>query len=229
MPCPAPVTTKLVAYHELVSCRGDCRACVGLRNPAEPDLAAHDSPQIGPWTRLLGDLDAPLMIVGQDWGDVRYYQAHQGLDDLRNPTMRTLDRLLNDVGIPASLSRYDAGARGIFLTNAILCLKDGGLQGAVRDEWFRECGSRFLRPTIELVAPRVVVALGAHAYGAIMRAWSLRPEPRYLDAVELPDGTLLSCGSRVLAVYHCGNRVLNMTRGYEQQVQDWTRVARSLR
>lgn len=226
MPGAPTTATKQDAYDRLVACRGNCRACAGLRNPAEPELVAFDSAQIGPWTRLLGDLDAPLMIVGQDWGDVRYYQAHHGLDDLRNPTMRTLERLLNDVGTPARLSGYDPGARGIFLTNAILCLKDDGLQGAVRDEWFRECGSRFLRPTIELVTPRVVVALGARAYGAIMRAWSLRPEARYLDAVESPDGTLLPCGSRVLAVYHCGNRVLNMTRGYELQVQDWGRAAR---
>jgi uracil-DNA glycosylase len=228
MSAPTLAPTKLETYRELVTCRRDCHTCAGLRNPADPDLTAFDSDEIGPWTRLLGDLGAPLMIVGQDWGGVRYYMDHRGLDDLRNPTMRTLERLLNDVGIPACLSRYDAGARGVFLTNAILCLKDGGLQGAVRDEWFGECGTRFLRPTIELVAPRVVVALGARAYGAIMRAWSLRPEPRYLDAVELPDGTLLPCGSRVLAVYHCGNRVLNMTRGYAEQSKDWERVRRWL-
>ena len=179
--------------------------------------------------RSHGDLDAPLMIVGQDWGDVRYYEAHQGLDDLRNPTMRTLERLLNDSGIPACLTRYDPGARGIFLTNAILCLKQGGLQGDVDSGWFRNCGSRFLRPQIEIVAPRVVVALGARAYEAILRAWSMRPSARLIDAVESPDGVMLPCGSRVLAVYHCGNRVLNMTRGYEEQLRDWMRVERWLR
>lgn len=139
-----------------------------------------------------------------------------------------MPRLLRDTGIPDSLAGYDPSVRGIFLTNAVLCLKDGGLQGPVRDEWFQACGTRFLRPTIELVAPSVVVAMGARAYRAIMRAWSLRPAPRYLDAVESPDGILLPCGSRVLAVYHCGNRVLNMTRGCELQVQDWGRVARWL-
>jgi uracil-DNA glycosylase len=224
MSVSSPAPAKLDTYRELVACRRACRACAGLHNPAEPDLAAYDSDEIGPWTRLLGDLNAPLMIVGQDWGGVRYYMDHRGLDDLRNPTMRTLERLLNDVGIPACLSRYEPQARGIFLTNAILCLKDGGLQGAVRDEWFRACGVRFLKPTIEQVAPRVVVALGARAHAAIMQAWSLKPIP-LREAVALPGGTMLPCGSRLLAVYHCGNRVLNMTRGYGDQLLDWKRVA----
>lgn len=168
------------------------------------------------------------MIVAQDWGDVRYYNANSGLDDMRNPTMRTLARLQRDTGIPDPLTGYDPAARGMFLTNAVLCLKDGGLQGTVREEWFRACGARFLRPTIELVAPRVVVAMGVRAHAAIMQAWSRRPGA-FRDAVASPDGELLPCGSRVLAVYHCGNRVLNMTRGYAAQAQDWTRVARWLR
>lgn len=228
MPTTSMTATKQDAYRELVACRKECHACDGLRNPADSELAVFDSDEIGPWSRLRGDLDARLMIVAQDWGDVRFYTKNRGLDDMRNATMRTLARLLRDTGIPDALAGYDPYACGIFLTNAVLCLKDGGLQGAVRDEWFQACGTRFLRPTIELVAPSVVVAMGARAYGAIMRAWSLRPASRYLDAVESPDGTLLPCGSRVLAVYHCGNRVLNMTRGYELQVGDWGRVRRWL-
>jgi uracil-DNA glycosylase len=227
MSAPTSAPTKLETYRELVACRRDCHACAGLRNPAEPDLAAFDSDEIGPWTRLRGDLDARLMIVAQDWGDVRFYNANRGLDDMRNPTMRTLARLLRDTGIPDPLAGYDPAARGLFLTNAVLCLKDGGLQATVRDEWFRACGARFLRPTIELVAPRVVVAMGARSYTAIMQAWSRRPGA-FRDAVASPDGALLPCGSRVLAVYHCGNRVLNMTRGYEDQRRDWERVARWL-
>lgn len=216
---------KHEAYRDLVMARQHCRACQGLRNPAEPDLAVYDTGEIGPWSRLHGDLNARLMIVGQDWGDTRYYCAHQGLDDLKNPTMRTLERLLGESGIPAAMDRYGQGNCGVFLTNAILCLKDGGLQAAVDDHWFRHCGPRFLRPQIELVAPRVVVALGQRAHESILHAYGLKVRA-FRDAVASPDGHLLPNGSRLLAVYHCGNRILNTHRKYPEQLHDWQRVAR---
>lgn len=54
-------------YAVLVVERKQCRLCVGLRNPADTGFAEHDSDEIGPWTRLHGDLNAELMVIGQDW------------------------------------------------------------------------------------------------------------------------------------------------------------------
>src|SRR5262245_10834583 len=176
-------TTKREQYAALVSARKRCRLCVGLRNPADAELAAFDSDEIGPWSRLHGDLDADLMIIGQDWGGVRYYAVNQGLDDLRNPTMRTLERLLRGIGLDISLAEYGAGARGVFLTNAVLCLKKGGLQAPVEWQWFENCGSHFLRRQIEIVAPRVAVALGQKAYEAVLGAFGLQVGP-FRRAVE---------------------------------------------
>ena len=163
------MTTKRKQYAALVAQRKQCQLCVGLRNPADAELAACDSDEIGPWSRLHGDLDADLMIIGQDWGDVRYYTANHGLDDFRNPTMRTLECLLRGIGLDVSLAAYGTGARGVFLTNAVLCLKEGGLQARVEREWFENCGSNFLRRQVEIIAPRIVVALGQKAYEAVLR------------------------------------------------------------
>lgn len=157
---PLNATTKQERYAALVRKRKQCHLCDGLRNPAEDDLAVFDSDEIGPWSRLHGDLDAELLIIGQDWGDVRYYITNRGLDDFRNPTMRTLERLLSEIGLEVSLTTYDKGQLRVFLTNAVLCLKEGGLQAKVKPEWFNNCGAHFLRRQIEIIAPRVAVALG---------------------------------------------------------------------
>jgi DNA polymerase len=220
-------TTKQERYAKLVGGRKQCRLCAGLRNPAEADLAAFDSDEIGPWSRLHGDLDADLMVIGQDWGDVRYYSSNRGLDDFRNPTMRTLERLLCGTGLDVSLAAYDTGRRRVFLTNAILCLKEGGLQAQVEQQWFDNCGANFLRKQIEIIAPRVAVALGQKAYEAVLGAFGLDAGP-FRRAVEDEAGTSLPNGSRLLAVYHCGQRILNTHRPFEQQQLDWQRVARSL-
>jgi DNA polymerase len=71
------------AYAQLVRERKECTLCreLGLHNPAVPKLERFDSDEIGPWTRWLGDRNARLMIVGQDWGDVTYFQNNEGFDD----------------------------------------------------------------------------------------------------------------------------------------------------
>src|SRR4051794_35762952 len=72
----------------------------GLANPSAPNLRKYDSNEIGPWTRWANDLDADLMVVGQDWGDERYFLVNKGLDNPNNPTNRSLRELLEFVGRP---------------------------------------------------------------------------------------------------------------------------------
>jgi len=110
---------KQQRYSALVEKRKACRLCVGLSNPAERTLRRFDSDQIGPWSRLHGDLDAELLIVGQDWGGVKYYNDNEGLDKLANPTMCNLEKLLNHIGIHVSVTTYANHGRGVFLTNAV--------------------------------------------------------------------------------------------------------------
>ena len=59
----------------------------------------------------------------------------------------------------------------------MLCLKEGGLQGSVERQWFENCGSHFLRRQIEIIAPRVVVALGQMAYEAVLRTYGFKVGP----------------------------------------------------
>ncbi len=42
--------TKQQQYAALVEQRKACRRCVGLANPAEPELRHFDSGEIGPWS-----------------------------------------------------------------------------------------------------------------------------------------------------------------------------------
>jgi len=222
--------TKQERYAALVCARKQCHRCDGLRNPADTGLAQFDSDHIGPWSRLHGDLDADLMIVGQDWGDVAYYTLNRGLDDLQNRTMRTLEQLLHGIGLQVSLAEYGTTPDGVrlFLTNAVLCLKEGGMTARLDENWFNNCGTYFLRQQIEIVAPRVVVALGQVAYRAVLAGFSLPVEPgTFRLAVEHP-GIMLPNGSLLLAVYHCAPGVVNRTRSFAEQQQDWQRVANAL-
>ena len=214
-------------YGALVSERKACRACADdLCNPsAWPDL---DSGEIGPWSRWQGTLDAELMVVGQDWGDVGFFKRNHGVEvNVPNPTNEALRKLLASVGIEIPPPCDDPRRGPVFFTNAILCLKQGGLHSSVKGSWFRNCAP-FLRRTIEIVRPKVVVALGERAYRAICRAFNVRPVAKFGDAVKSPVPTTVLDGIHVVAVYHCG-ALGQIARSLAAQLDDWKRVRRLLK
>jgi len=227
-----PLASKIETYAALVRTRKACHECAGLINPAVCCGGVHDSLHVGPWTLWQGNLQADLVAVGQDWGDTRYYIENRGRDKPCNQTndaLRTLLRtLLQSIGreIPAPKTS-DAGGGTVFFTNAILCLKNGGMQAKVMPEWFVNCSTRFLRPTIDLIAPRVVVTLGELAYRAVASAYGVSTIP-FRKAVDCPEGFPVGDGIICVPVYHCGARVLNTHRRMEKQVRDWERVKRAL-
>jgi|SRR5262245_28601212 len=150
-------TEKRLQYAALVAPRKKCARCVGFVNPAHYLGGVHDSEEIGPWTDWQGFLDAELMLVGQDWADVVFFEKHSGGDTPRNPTNRRLRELLLEDGFGIEDVGQRTGRGTIFLTNAVLCLMTGGLGDPVQTAWCKECGSPFLRPQVELVRPRALV------------------------------------------------------------------------
>lgn len=213
-------------YAALVRDRKACRRCHGLVNPAECAGGRYDSDHIGPWSLWQGNLNADLLVVGQDWGDTRYLIDNQGHEKAGNRTNETLIKLLGsiDINVPRPAPQ-DSGGGPLFFTNAVLCLKHGGLQAKVDPAWFDNCGARFLKPTIDLIRPKVLVSLGEWAYRALVSLYAL-PRVRFRDAVDRQDGFRMPGGTRYLPMYHCGARILNTHRPLEQQLRDWERVRR---
>jgi uracil-DNA glycosylase len=163
------------------------------------------------------------MVVGQDWGDVAWFKRAAGQNTGTSPTDRALIQLLGSIGLEIPLPRESRGRGSLFFTNAILCLKGGGAQGAVQREWFQNCGARFLRPLIDLVRSRVVVCLGEKAYHAVLAAYNLK-SGAFRGAVEAREPARLNEGTVAFAVYHCGARIQNTHRPLEVQLRDWKRI-----
>ncbi|MGH8614036.1 MAG: uracil-DNA glycosylase family protein [Gammaproteobacteria bacterium] len=217
--------SKLARYAALVKARKACRVCTGLTNPSDCDGGVFDCAEIGAWSLWQGNLDAELMVIGQDWGDVAWFRRASGLPTSTSTTNKTLVDLLVAAGVRITLPRESSGPGALFFTNALLCLKEGGGQAAVKAEWFRNCGSLFLRPLIDLVLPKAVVCLGDRAYQAVLASYRLRPR-RFRTAVESESPDVLPGGISVFAVYHCGARILNTHRRLAEQRKDWERIGR---
>jgi hypothetical protein len=79
-----------MSYEQLVCARKQCRKCSGeLINPGD------QCDEVGPWTRWLGSRPAKVILGGQDWGTVGYFQKHHGRDISNNSTNKRLAEFLS--------------------------------------------------------------------------------------------------------------------------------------
>ena len=217
---------KQEVYNSLVRQRKKCRSCRGLVNPAVYEGGKFDSSEIGPWSLWQGDLNAKIMIVGQDWGDKAYFTKWKGADQPSgNPTNSNLQKLLHQLHIDIKGPR-ETQEHKIFLTNLILCLKDGGLQAPIQDEWLTNCCEEFFRNLVELIRPRVVLALGKRVSEAILNLYEIPHRKTWTLNQLMQSGPFnLFDTTYLFPVYHCGASGVNRNRSFEDQNTDWKKVA----
>ena len=177
---------KAERYRVLVDQRKRCAGCPTLTNASAIDGGSHDGDAIGAYSRWQGNLDAELMVVGQDFADVDGFRKHRGWAGERVQTNLTLVNLIAHAGVTIAPPRYGVSDDRLFFTNAVLCMKSGGMQAAIPASCFRQCGSLFLRPLVELVSPRVVVTLGERAMRAVCGAFEVQPHGSLADVVAQP-------------------------------------------
>ena len=217
--------TKQEAYAALVQARKECSRCKELTNPSQCCDGKHDSDEIGPWSLWQGNLNAAVMVIGQDWADEKTFVHDKGREDDTSPTNKTLMQLLAIIGVHINNPLAEKADSGIaFFTNAILCLKHGGMQAKVNDGCVTKCGKAFLLPLIQLIKPQIVVALGVAAYGCIQREYHLPSYKVFREVVEMPEGWMIMDDVRVFPRYHCGSGGINRNRSLDQQKDDWRRI-----
>ena len=218
------------AYSRLVEKRKACSLCEGLRNPAAVNGGRYDSDQIGPWSLWQGNLNSDLVVVGQDWGGIPYFLKWKGRDQPSgNPTDENLQKLLKGVGIEIGKPR-DQQDQVLFLTNLILCLKVGALQAQVNDQWFKNCCRTFLKPLMEIIRPRVIVALGRRVSESILASYDISYDRKAAFSKLIDQSPYQLTTSMVLfPLYHCGAGSVNRNRRLQEQEEDWSKVNRWLK
>ena len=211
-------------YRALVAARKGCRVCVErspgkIRSCAEfdydPDVVSH-------WELWLGHKHPKLLVVGQDFGNVDYFVRNHGRDDPNNKTNENLWKLLGHAGIGAKHPRELDMEAPVFLTNAVLCLKEGKMAEPVRARWVTACADRHLLPLLQWLKPPVVVGMGNYGWRAVRRAFALQALPRPISAAAGGCWTTED-QTRIFAVGHCSPLGL-INRPWPQQVADWRRV-----
>lgn len=130
---------KIEEYKALVAERKACHLCCSLTNPVDVDGGQFDSDQIGPWSWWQGNLDASLMIVGQDWDSRQNFIDYKGREPINYTTNLALIKLVGIAGFSIGDPNSQEGRNVAFFTNAVLCLKEGKAQAGVWKRWFNNC------------------------------------------------------------------------------------------
>jgi uracil-DNA glycosylase len=216
--------TAIQEYETLVAARKACRICVErspgkIRNGADFD---YDPELVSLWEQWLGHKSPKLLVVGQDFGNVDYFVRNRGRDDPDNKTNDNLWRLLAEAGIRAKHPRERDADTPVFLTNSILCLKEGAMSGPIRAGWVNECTRQHLVPLLGWLKPAVVVGMGNYGWRAARQAFALDTAPRSISTAAGSAWTAAD-GTRVFAVGHCGPLGL-INRPWPHQAADWRRV-----
>ncbi len=214
----------VIDFEALIAAHKACHICVEespgrLRSCAEfafdPDVVSH-------WEQWLGHRRPALVVVGQDFGNVDYFTRNRGRDAPHNPTNANLYRLLQAAGLAVSPPAERDCEAPIFLTNAILCVKEGAMNAPIRARWVKSCSDRHLRPLLLYLQPPVVVGMGNAGWQAVRQVFALDAAPRRVsDAAG--SSWAAADGTRVFAVGHCSPLgVIN--RRWPQQLEDWRRI-----
>ena len=190
------------SFNQLVKDAAGCTLCPAMCGRSAVLSARNGSPE------------ARVMFIGEAPG-------RKGADRTRVPfsgdqSGANLDRFLDSI----KLTREE-----IFITSAALCnpRSESGANRRPAQKELKNCSS-FLRRTIEVVNPRVIVTLGSVALEALKRIqyheFNLKESAAQIQ----------SWNNRVLVpIYHPSPQVLASHRREAEQLQDYQVVAKAVR
>lgn len=122
---------------------------------------------VSPWTKSGSNVDAHVMVIGQDWASVNMLAklpkdvAELGYDP-KLLTNRNLDDLLKR---HLGLRRADC-----YLTNLFVLIKPGDASANIRFADLVWSAQNFTKLQIEVISPKLVICLGLRTFRALMRA-----------------------------------------------------------
>ncbi len=160
-------------------------------------------------SELNGNIDPKVFFVAEAPG-------RQGADRTRRPfwgdkSGENFQILIDSIG----LKRED-----IFITNSVMCSprKPNGANRRPKQSEIRNC-SGFLKRTIDLIDPKIVVTLGAVALEALKSVE--QHDLKIKDAVAVP---VRWYGRTLIPFYHPSPQVIAAIRNLNKQTEDYARL-----
>lgn len=241
---------KQAAYRDLVGRVRESYPPHDSQSSAKHRLSwCDDCKEINMWTywQGRGNLDAKILLVGQDWGcpwdasgqatmqQIRLAnkgQNYQYCENNPSITDNNLIRLFQEIGY-ADIRKP---CPDLFFTNFILGYRDAGTSGGYQQSW-AEHDKGFFQELTNIIEPKVILCLGRSTFEGVLSALStpldthIRTYNSFIESSDNPISISLENGSiaHVFALAHCGvmgmlNRNGKKTIDLENQLGDWRKI-----
>lgn len=208
----------------------------------------NDCEEINLWTywQGRGNLDAQIMLVGQDWGcpwDPNYQptieqvrKANQNdeynyLNNNPSPTDANLIALFKELDYIITRPCPD-----LFFTNLVLGYRNKGLSGGYKKAWAKQ-DKGYFKELADIIAPKVILCLGRSTFEGVLSAFDVKLSSRikdynaFIESSNNPVTVSLESGNTayVFALAHCGamgtlNRNSKKSTDLEKQLADWRKI-----
>jgi uracil-DNA glycosylase len=174
---------------------------------------------VSPYTKSASNVDSPIFVLLQDWASEEGLRGGINPETLRRgytPSART------NTTLECRLQRhFGVSINDIYATNLFPFIKPGPMNARVPWVDLRRAAAEFALPQIEIVNPRLVIALGLLTFQAVRSvATGSAGEGRLAAAIGNPFPVY---NGRVWCQAHTGWGVLK--RGREQTERDWEAMA----
>lgn len=208
--------------------------------------------EINLWTYWQGhnQLDAKILLVGQDWGSVfddssletinqielanqgRPYHYLEGNQSITDKNLVELFKVLNYLDITQPHP-------DLFFTNYILGYRNKGFSGKFDKRWIAH-DTPFFRELVHIIEPNVILCLGRTTFESVVASLSDSKTVRiqnynsFIEGKDNPVKIMLEDGKAVyvFALAHCGALgTMNRNRGkgwltdkLQLQKEDWKKI-----
>lgn len=185
-----------------------------------------DHPYVNRWNLWHGNLDADIMVIGQDYGTCDDGDLEVTTFD---PTGKRLTELLTE-----SFGWDSLNQGSLFITNMANCYRKQRTSGGMHPAWLPLCANKFMSRLIRMIQPKIIIVLGRVAFEALhcmedLPITCLNPKSgkakdsfsemiQHHYQIEL-DGKKIA----VFPVFHPGSNS-RMNRTENQQLKDWKRI-----
>ncbi|QAU48718.1 uracil-DNA glycosylase family protein [Bradyrhizobium guangzhouense] len=179
-----------------------------------------------PWTKSACDLDADLMIIGQDWASDDYLRRN---DDAKQRADRAVTGQDAHLATNQNLKRLLAQHFGLcfsqtYATNVLVYIKPGKMSSNVPMRDLRACALAYTLPQLDIVKPRMALCLGAKTFNSVRSALGFAPLP-WRHAC-LPSAHTRIGPTELYGVPHTGSWGTKNAGGDEAIDLIWTNLAR---
>lgn len=176
---------------------------------------------VSPWTKSAHNVDADVMLLGQDWSSSDRLSRSPDTEQKR---LGQIWKLRANVNLRDLLwQNMKLEFRQTYATNVFPFIKKGPMNARIKHVDMQFCAREYAIPQIEIISPKMVICLGQSTFRAVLR--SIGGELNLFKDAYQPEHCIKYRGIEIYGVPHPGNFGVRNAGGIVRVHERWQVLA----